>query len=182
MGVGFMKEDYDGVKMLANPPYDKMVDGNHRFIRGNHDNPGVCKNHTQWIADGTVETTKDNVIMFVGGAWSIDYQWRKAGMSWWHDEECSYEQFQQIIDTYNTIKPTVMVTDDAPESVVKHLFLEGTHKPLYKSRTGSALQLMFEYHKPKIWIFGHWHMNKDEEFLGTRFICLDELHTITLDL
>ena len=44
MGVGFFHRDYEGtLRPFANPPYDKMVAGNHRFIRGNHDNPYVCR-------------------------------------------------------------------------------------------------------------------------------------------
>jgi hypothetical protein len=82
MGVGFMRiragiERSDGagdVQYLANPPHYAMLPG-HRFIRGNHDNPGVCRRHSQWIPDGHVE----GHTMFIGGALSIDRQWRVEG-------------------------------------------------------------------------------------------------------
>lgn len=41
---------------------------------------------------------------------------------------------------------------------------------------------MFTAHKPKLWLFGHWHMPFDEVVSGTRFICLAELATIDVDI
>lgn len=40
-GVGFISKITEQVH--SNPPYDHMKRGDHRFIRGNHDNPNVCK-------------------------------------------------------------------------------------------------------------------------------------------
>src|SRR5215475_1197882 len=78
MGVGFQGWRNGELVYLTNPPYDRMVEGNHRFIRGNHDNPGVCRQQRQWIADGAVEGD----MMFVGGAFSIDREWRTEGLDW----------------------------------------------------------------------------------------------------
>ena len=50
-------------------------DTQHRFIRGNHDNPGMCPEMVGWIPDMTVEGD----VMFIGGAWSID--WARALMA-----------------------------------------------------------------------------------------------------
>lgn len=184
MGVGFKTMSPDGeLTPSANPPYDTMVENNARFIRGNHDNPGVCANHTQWIKDGSVITTAKGVkVMLVGGAWSIDWQWRVPGVSWWDNEECSVAQFNEIIDTYETYKPDIMVTHDGPQSVVAEMFLNGTHKPLYPSRTGQALDVMFGMHKPKMWIYGHWHIDKQLDVQDTKFVCLAELSHMTIDI
>ena len=40
----------------------------HRFIRGNHDNPAICKTAPGYIPDGYIE----GHTMYIGGAWSID--------------------------------------------------------------------------------------------------------------
>src|SRR5690348_14652539 len=80
MGIGFRRWPHG--EWQANPPFDVMVAQNALFIRGNHDNPGVCRNHKQWIADGYVRTTeKGNVVMFIGGAHSIDAKLRIEGFS-----------------------------------------------------------------------------------------------------
>lgn len=177
MGVGFkrIRPHIDDVVFDQNPPYDLMVKYNSRFIRGNHDNPDVCRNHTQWIPDGHVEGD----TMFIGGGLSIDASMRIEGVSWWRDEELSYGEFMEMREKYLDIKPKVMVTHDCPEIVAKELFL-GHYKMEYPSRTGQAFESMWLEHKPDIWIFGHWHVRKDQVLLGTRFICLEELGTIEL--
>ena len=83
-GIGFGQSDYwhESINNFH-------ADGRHRFIRGNHDNPTVCKQDmTGYIADGTVEDD----VMFIGGAWSIDnpvappgWYRRTAGYDWWDD-------------------------------------------------------------------------------------------------
>jgi hypothetical protein len=184
MGVGFNTIDRDGERIYsANPPYDTMVAGSHVFIRGNHDNPAICRKHTQWTPDGTTFTTESGTKgMLIGGAWSIDWSWRIPGCSWWEDEECSLEQFNHLVGEYEKFKPDVMITHDGPESAIKEIFINGTHKPLYHSRTGQALDAMFQLHKPKSWFFGHWHTSATRDILGTRFQCLAELETTTIDI
>ena len=173
MGVGFL---YPTGLPYPNPPYDKMVSGNHRFIRGNHDNPAVCKRHTQWIPDGTIEED----VMFIGGGLSIDKEWRTLGESYWDDEELSIERFNELFDVYYNTKPRVMVTHDIPETVAMHLFR--TMKLDAPSRTRQAFESMFEAHKPELWIFGHWHDHRNMNVLGTQFICLAELQTMEIEI
>jgi calcineurin-like phosphoesterase family protein len=184
MGVGFYRQIPGDLteRPDANPPYDRMVSGGHRFIRGNHDNPGVCRKHTQWIPDGHVETIGSSTVMFIGGAWSIDFAFRTEGLSFWRDEELSTVELDTACRKYQEVKPDVVVTHDAPQSVVRELFISGTHKPLYASRTGGWLDVMFGLHKPKLWVFGHWHVSAGRDVLGCRFVCLSELETLDVDL
>ena len=74
-GVGFFYIFGDHRVPMANPPYDSIKKGNHRFIRGNHDNPDVCRRQSYWIPDGTIE----DHVLFVGGAHSIDRHIRTEG-------------------------------------------------------------------------------------------------------
>lgn len=176
MGVGFGQGDF------WHESLDDMLERvNGRFIRGNHDNPAMCKTMKSWIQDGVIE----NDVMFVGGAWSIDRQWRTKDYDWWEDEELSYEGLYLLIQTYNYVQPRVMVTHDCPLPVSEELFIKrgksfsGTQ---YRTRTGTAFQEMFETHKPALWIFGHWHYDVDEVIDGTRFICLNELSYADIDM
>jgi len=150
---------------------------NHRFIRGNHDDPAVCKARSNYISDGHTEDD----IMFIGGANSIDRATRVEGVSWWPDEELSYSELSDIQVKYNDFKPRVMVTHECPESVVGHMF-DWYAKKQFKSVTRQAFDMMWQYHKPDIWIFGHWHADRDVNIMGTRFICLNELSFIDLDV
>jgi predicted phosphodiesterase len=176
MGVGFGQGDYWHESLE-----DMMQAVNGRFIRGNHDNPAQCKEMRTWIQDGRIE----NDVMFIGGAWSIDYQWRTMGVDLWEDEELSMHQFYGLISTYDYVRPRVMVTHDCPLSVSEELFIKRGKSfsgGQYRTRTGTALEEMFSIHKPKLWIFGHWHNNVDEVIDGTRFICLNELSYADIDL
>ena len=166
-GWGFPKENPTEVQYLE----DTMRSGNHMYIRGNHDNPEKCLEHVMCINDGTYE--EETGIFYMGGAKSVDQMMRTEGVSWWRDEELSYAAVDSIIESYLSIKPKIMVTHDAPETIVQAVF------PFYRfdggSRTRQALDAMFMWHKPEIWIFGHWHHSVDQDVLGTRAICLNEL-------
>jgi hypothetical protein len=172
MGVGFRRwmglGEYDPYS--PNPPYDKMVAGGHRFIRGNHDNPGVCRSHTQCIKDGTII----DEMMLIGGALSIDKQWRMPNYTWWEDEELSRQELETLLDVYCITKPRIMVTHDCPEPVAMAMNRR-TEKLEYPSITRQAFQSMFEIHQPDVWVYGHWHRSFDEVIDGTRFVCLNEL-------
>lgn len=159
----------------------KFKKGNHRFIRGNHDNPKEVQQCKHWIKDGTVETTDlGNKIMFIGGAWSIDYEYRVEGVDWWPEEEISYVELQELITLYTIEKPDIMITHTAPIGVpsgIMGLKIFGNG-----ARTEHALQQMLEIHRPKLWVFGHWHRDFDAVVNGTRFICLNELKYIDLEI
>lgn len=183
MGVGFRRNSNNRLgEEYGNPPHYAMVKGNHRFIRGNHDNPSSCKNHSQYISDGTVE----GKIMLVGGALSIDKEWRIKDINWWEDEELSQEELDKLLSVYLKTKPEIMVTHDCPEDVAKMIvgYTTGAwvDKLDFPSRTRVAFQHMISGHSPKYWIFGHWHVPFNIEYNLTNFICLPELGHIDLEV
>lgn len=201
MGVGFVRQDnYGGEgerRFYANPPHDKMKEGNHRFIRGNHDNPQECYKHGQYIGDGRVEPIKSikanlgagrKGTMFVGGGFSIDRAYRTEGYNWWPDEELSISELYDLKDQYGEVQPTVMVTHDCPQHVARVMIdtisglSNGASKIDLGSRTRDAFEGMWHAHKPKLWVFGHWHHSLDKVIDGTRFVCLAELEVKEIDI
>lgn len=166
-------------EFTQNPPHYKMTEGNHRFIRGNHDNPGECNKNSQWIKDGTVE----DGVMFIGGAESIDIPWRVKDYSWWEDEQLSDDEFNVLIDKFIMEKPHTVISHDCPVEVAE-IMCDFRFKP--ESRTQRALQAMWNGHSPDRWIFGHWHVHqcldleKDKKL--TKFICLEELQYMDINL
>jgi len=179
MGVGFMGFRGGELKSLTNPPFDSMSAGRHLFIRGNHDNPDVCRRHKYWIPDGTVLEG----IYCLGGAVSIDRQWRTEGLDWWPDEECSYAELEHMIDDYIAIKPEVVLTHECPDSIAGEIlaaFRKGRIED--GSRTRVALDRMFAAHQPREWYFGHWHESMSFERSGTKFRCLAELEHVDVNL
>ena len=176
MGVGFRGfSDINSITYLTNPPFDSMEKGDHHYIRGNHDNPGACKQQKHWIPDGTVH----NGVFCSGGAASIDRAWRTEGLDWWEDEELSYSDAMKVFDSYTDSKPRYVMTHDCPPSISDMLVKS---KMQLGGVTTNLMGNMFEAHKPELWIFGHWHTSFDKVVLGTRFICLNELEHIDLEI
>ena len=179
LGVGFYAKRGPKVGQITdNPPHYAMVRGNHRFIRGNHDNPHACTKHSQWIKDGYYDDVND--MFFVGGALSIDKALRTENWDWWSDEELSINDLYNVMDNCLLTKPSIMITHDCPDVVSDILFLQ--HRFKIKSRTSQALSSIFNAWQPKLWIHGHWHIDSDTIINGTRFICLGELSYIDIDL
>ena len=157
-GLGFGDDPLE----YRNPDYTK----NHRFIRGNHDNPEQCRLHPNWIADGTIE----NGIAFIGGASSIDRQWRTPGLNWWPDEEISLFQHTLIRERVVIEKPHTIVSHDCPLEIIPMLFQNVLP---FHSQTQFCLQeILVSCSSIKTWIFGHFHMSRDMVINGVRFVCL----------
>lgn len=183
MGVGFKTFSQGEIKYAQNPPFDTMKEGDHRFIRGNHDNPQACMNHPFWITDGEII---DDDIYCLGGAVSIDRVWRTEGYDWWPDEELSVQRLELEVDLYKAAKPSIVITHDCPESIARMMMdeLKIYDKDKFPSRTRQALESMFFFHQPKLWIFGHWHKTitfPTQHTLGTTFKCLGELEYEDID-
>jgi hypothetical protein len=145
------------------------------FIRGNHDNPSQCQQHPNYAG----EFGMWNGIFVVGGAYSIDWEWRVPGRSWWPDEELSDSQMEQAIQAYDKAKPIIVASHECPKSIGEQLLKDGGFRPekwgSTESRTARLLENMFSVHKPKHWLFGHYHRDWSREILGTKFDCLNEL-------
>jgi predicted phosphodiesterase len=195
MGVGFGPAFGTYEQILSNhdtlkgvPGFECMSDPRQVFgrddriwVRGNHDNPAVCKSFPSWVKDGTIRSIGSEIFMFVGGGLSIDKEWRTEGYDWWADEELSYQDLSFVIDLYDSFRPDVMITHDGPDSVIFEKLFKG--RLLEKrSRTGAALQTMFDIHKPKKWYFGHFHMHRREVIDGCEFVCLEELQTDIIEV
>lgn len=181
-GIGFGQSPYWYTSVDAH-----QNDGTHRFIRGNHDNPELCKTMSGYIPDGRVE----GHVMFLGGAWSIDnpdappgWHKRTAGVDWWEGEECTDNQFDLFLDLYSMVKPRVMITHDCPTAASHEMFFRtGLVKGIeYPNRTATALQRMWRLHQPEYWFFGHWHHTKHLKLGNTHFQCIGELDHIDFDL
>jgi len=191
MGVGF-----EGVRLYNEP------NSPHRFIRGNHDSPSACRAHRRYLGD--FGYLPEEGIFYLGGAWSIDAQWRTPGESWWADEELSPEAFGEAQQLYQKVKPRIVVTHEAPTKAALEmlysvpLIMEYTpHEPCpcdqsmlpkgedykkYKAgihfantRTSQALQFMLDTHAPEHWVFGHYHRAHSFEIRGCQFTCIPEL-------
>lgn len=176
-GIGFYNPR---TETYSRPPHDTMAKGDHKFIRGNHDNPQHCRTHPFWISDGEIV---DGSIFCVGGALSIDKHIRTEGWDWWEDEELSYKEFLKLIQTYEAAKPSVVVSHECPETVMNHVIsAKGKYMYDIPSITRQFLDNLMYVHKPDLWIHGHWHFDHHTIFDGVEFIGLGELSHLDLEI
>ena len=156
---------------------------NHRFGMGNHDNPLYAKVCPACV--GYLHTFNEFDGMWIGGANSIDRDWRTPGINWWEREEISYSEGLIALERYTYYKPKYMFSHDAPVDIAFEMFPEvlGMHRDAFEgSRTGHLLQQCFEAHRPKYWFFGHWHRTRRFEKDGTIFQCVGAKEYVDLDL
>jgi predicted phosphodiesterase len=181
-GIGFGQGEYWHYKV------DEFhQSGNHKFIRGNHDNPAKCKEMSGWIPDGTIL----NDTMLIGGAWSIDnpcapdgWYKRTPGVDWWFDEECSDEKFEEMFKLYQNKKPRIMITHDAGVDKTYKMFWEAglMRGKIYPNRTSQWFDKFYAAHQPDFHFFGHWHHTAYKQIGNTLFICIGEHDYVDIDL
>ncbi len=175
MGVGF-----SGVVV-----HDMSQD--HKWFRGNHDNPEKCRKHPNYLGD--YGYFPEDSLFWMAGAYSIDKMYRQIGVSWWPDEELIYSDMDKAIKLYKEVKPDYVLSHDAPASIGRMLLADligpsalSVDNDGTRSKTSEALQEMFDSHQPKEWVFGHWHVNKTINFKATKFTCVPELGVYDLDI
>ena len=160
-----------------------------KFVRGNHDNPAVCRLHPNYLGDFGSAEIDGHSVFFVSGAWSIDRALRIEGVDWWPEEELTIAELNTALDAYIEAKPEIMITHDAPHPASHYLlnrfalqsqawYKESSVNP---TRTGQALSAMFEAYQPKLWAFGHWHTDWEKQIGNTRFLCINELNFKHID-
>lgn len=147
----------------------------HKLIPGNHDNHETVYNDPHCLGRFGYTSLNGVSFFFVAGAFSIDRMYRKENVDWFSNEELSYKEMWDAITLYEEVRPEIVISHDCPDIITKSYY--GIFD---KNNTRIGLERMFEFHKPKMWIYGHWHRNTRYNVLGTEFICLNELRTFSV--
>lgn len=173
MGVGFP----DSPKLFLND-----IQGKHYWLRGNHDNPEISRKHSNYIGDygilkGSYIEDRFNKLFYISGAWSIDQEWRTPNISWWEDEQLSYEELCSAINKYNEEQPDIVCSHDCPTMVLHELY---PSRGVIPTRTSQAMDTMFMSRKPSYWFFGHHHVSWRKNIDGCLFVALNELEIIDI--
>jgi DNA repair exonuclease SbcCD nuclease subunit len=152
-------------------------------IAGNHDNyqpdsPDYFRKQSWFLGDyGNLTIGEFEDMFYLRGAFSVDQGIRQR----WQEEELSYSQFSDAIELYAATKPKFVVTHDLPTDLVPHVSDPrivrqwGYDPETFRTRTGQALQKMFDSHQPDYWICGHYHRRTEFTVGKTQFIALDML-------
>ena len=155
--------------------FDPQDTSKHRILFGNHDYlPYVEKDYS--LKNWSYFLIEKKSVFTIRGANSVDRNRRTQGLDWFENEQLTYAQMQECIDTYARCRPKIVLSHDCPKQISYELFNVDDN-----SCTSQGLQQIFEIHKPELWIFGHHHKFVEKVIDGTKFVCLGELQTYWID-
>ena len=165
-------------------------------IFGNHDRFDLVMSNQypkHFLSHGYgVKNLGGLIFFYISGAFSIDWKLREQKRlsgewprTWWEEEQLSYTTLQNAIDAYykhavymrKNGHDIVVITHEAPSSISRlvgsdsMLRNHGYDPETFRTRTGEALQQMFEAIPPDYWFFGHFHTSFQEEINGCIFNC-----------
>lgn len=172
LGIGFRHEYVNPAYFLdQDEPYKlfKLTDFQYDrkkfvFLRGNHDNPEMCRKHHNYLGEFGVFKK----VFYISGAWSIDKVYRKEGLDWWPDEELNMKQMYDALEMYTQVKPDIVISHDCPSSVSQLIHLDSI-----TTRTGQLMDSMLREHQPQRWFFAHHHTSWFRKVDKTEFKCLN---------
>jgi len=187
--LGDMGFNYHSLDQLVLPidPMGKK----HVFFGGNHDNYDLYPVHNS-LGDYGLHTLNGVEFYYVRGAFSIDGHGRDVEYihggpkTHWTEEQLTVPKMSEVLGDYQKIKPDTVITHSCPKQIADMignpdvLRAFGFNPETFNTNTQDMLQVMFEIHQPKLWIFGHFHRSWDADVNGTHFACLGELETLIL--
>lgn len=159
-----------------------FVDGNHEdhlwldSMPVREDGFRVLHDNVAHITRGTIWTWDNVNFMGLGGAHSVDRQWRREDVDWFSEETITYGQAFEAWSTVHDID--IMITHDCPDRVdipgiagnplgfpAAEIDLAEKHREL--------LGFVVDSVQPKILVHGHYHVNYDDVRDGTIIKGLD---------
>ena len=115
----------------------------------------------------TLELPDGRIVMFIGGADSIDKGIRTIGIDWFPEEVITYKEMMYIPD----IKVDIIISHTCPEEFMDSM--KNRSKGIYSDPTRKALSQILEYYKPDLWYFAHFHKTYKGMYNNTRWYCLN---------
>jgi len=128
-----------------------FCDGNHEdhdSLKSLKDNE-IQKNVFYMKRGSTLKLPDGRTVLFIGGAFSHDWEWREPGVSWFPFDEIVSED-----DVNNT--PDVDI-----DIIISHTAPKEFYLPIYsvhiEDPSREALSVLLKKYQPKWWYFGHFH-------------------------
>lgn len=160
-----------------------FVDGNHDLheflwqLPLDEDGFGILSDHVRYIPRGQRWNWWGLTFMGLGGATSVDKQWRNPYTEWWPTEKIT------ISDVYRAVeggRVDVMIAHDAPSGVpIPGIsFREGLqyfpHEALQEAELHRrVMRGVVDSVKPKLFVHGHYHRHYGHTEGSTRYVGLD---------
>jgi predicted phosphodiesterase len=154
-----------------------------RVIDGNHDAHPLARaafpaaeNGVRPIRDGVLDWADRGAVWewcgvrfgALGGAVSIDQEWRTEGLSWWATEEITDSEVDRLIELAGPSGVDVLLTHDAPELPDGISPLANQMKHAACDRSLKQVMRAVDAVDPKILLHGHYHRRYSSVFGTTR--------------
>jgi len=156
LGEKFLRKVSD--RLVANDILLHWVDGNHEDhsrLPHHETQPQSIVHNVIWHPRGTTSYIGGKKFLWMGGAVSVDKDYRTPGHDWFANEVPSQDQWDRALSAGPV---DVMVSHDSPEG----LALKGLpwvpqelQRASQHMRTG--LTNVMELTQPKLVVHGHWH-------------------------
>lgn len=131
-------------------------DGNHEdhWNIKNLENRETQKNVFYQPRGSWITLPDGRIVLFIGGADSIDKKFRTIGIDWFPEEIITQKDVFSIPDD---LQVDIIISHTCPEEFLPYLkFNSGKcNDPSCK-----ALSYILDKYKPSQWFFGHWHQYK----------------------
>lgn len=161
------------------------LDGNHEdheilndVVDGERDQFVKFGNHTWYSPRGHVWEWDGIRFGTVGGAYSIDRDYRTLGVDWFHEELITDTDVEAALKHKDV---QVMLTHDAPITVDMQMHLMGVGRRPYKmdwfsNQNRDYLETIRRAWTPSHLFHGHWHIFYrqwlEEDWVGTPYISM----------
>jgi hypothetical protein len=157
--------------------YPKLKEAKLYFCDGNHENHWSLKELTNneifpnvfYMKRGSTLTLPDGrVVLFMGGAYSIDKKLRTMGYDWFPEEVISQKDVESI---HGNMKVDIVISHTCPFA------FDVPESPNFGDKINDpsrhALSLILRVCKPSLWYFGHWHFYRTGYTNGCRWTALN---------
>lgn len=116
----------------------------------------------KYIADGSIFYLNDKRCLAIGGAYSIDKEYRLLmGWRWFADEELTDEEMCNILDKIDHQSFDYVFTHTCPEAwQPTDLFINSIDQSKVSKRMEQFLTTVSEIINFKHWYFGHFHAHR----------------------
>ena len=160
----FMKYALSKINVASTKIY--FCDGNHEdhdflenFLNewngGDHSKPHeIHKNIFYCPRGSTLDLPDGRVVLFMGGAYSIDKARRTPGFDWFPQETLKPQDMEHLPDK----KIDILISHTCAKSNLSEMLGVNSLKGIDISN--EVLERVVEQYSPKLWFFGHWHYFK----------------------
>lgn len=120
----------------------------------------AIRNGLWYIPRSTVWVWNNIRFAALGGAFSVDINWRKPGTSWWPEEMIEPDEVEALREVG---KVDVFLSHDCPEEVDMLSIFANQNSAYFKAdqrslRNRALLSKAVEYTEPHVLYHGHYHM------------------------